>query len=292
MQDLSLKIKSLFYFHVFPVYFLPANILIILPATWVLYLGILVLLIPSGIIHSWLSWALQNLIELMNEILLLFEQLPYATLKGVWITTWQYLLLYALLLGCISFLFFKKKNTLYLIVGCLLLLICFRVPKMKNQSLNEIRIYNVYRGLAIGFFDQSGTIFFTDSLTENSSRFQYSVKPNIEASVHSSQMKIVNLGESFIRENLLITNNIIQFNNKSLLIYSEEQSFVDSILIDLVYIRNNAKIELQQVRKSIQFKWIIVDSSNSDWYIKQIEKEAKLIGVSVYILKNNFAYVW
>lgn len=283
----------LFYFHIFPVYFLPANILIILPVTWLLYLGVLVLLIPYGLIHSWFSWTLENLIVLMNKVLILFEQLPFATLKGIWITTWQYLLLYALLLGCIYFLFFKKKITVYFIAGCLLLLLFGRTLKiMKNQALNEIRIYNVYKSLAIGFFDQSGAFLFTDSLTESNSRFQYSVKPDIEVSGHLSQMKIINQGESFSGNNLLINNNIIQFNNKSLLIYSEEQFLVDSIMVDLIYIRNNARIELQQVRKSIQFKKIIVDASNSDWYIKEIEKEAEIISVPVYILKNNFAYVW
>lgn len=283
----------LFYFHVFPVYFLPANILIILPATWVLYLGVLVLLIPYGIFHSWLSWILENLIVLMNKTLLLFEQLPYAVLEGIWIVTWQYLLIYVLLLACISFLFFKKRNTMYIIVGCSILLLSGRAIKtISNQYLNEIRIYNVYRNLAIGFFDQTGVIFFTDTLTENNSRFQYSVKPNIEASGYSSQIKIINQGESFSENNLLINNNIIQFNNKSLLIYSEELLLIDSILVDLLYIRNNSKIDLQQVIKSIQFQKIILDASNNDWYIKEIEKEAEIIGIPVYILKNNYAYVW
>ncbi|TCK84814.1 ComEC/Rec2 family competence protein [Albibacterium bauzanense] len=282
----------LFYFHIFPVYFLPANILIILPATWVLYLGILVLLLPFGIVHSWFSWILENLIMLMNKILLVFEKLPYAILKGIWIAPWQYLVIYVLLFCCISFLFYKKRNTMYFFVGCLLLLVCSRVIKiMENQSLSEIRIYNVYRNLAIGFFDHSGVVLFTDSLTENNSRFQYSVMPNIDSFSHSS-MKIVNQGDTFIENNLLIADNIIQFNNKSLLIYSEDQLLVDSIFIDLLYIRNNPKIKLQQVIKSIQFRKIILDASNNDWYIKEIEKEAAIIGIPVYILKNNFAYVW
>lgn len=283
----------LFYFHVFPVYFLPANILIILPATWVLYLGILILLIPFGIVHSWLSWILENLIMLMNKTLLVFEQLPYAVLKEIWIAPWQYLVIYILLFSCISFLFFKKRKTMYFVVGCSLLLLCGRFIKiMENQSLSEIRIYNVYRNLAIGFFDQSGVVLFTDSLTENNSRFQYSIMPDIESFGHLSQMKIVNQGDTFNENSLLIANNIIQFNNKRLLIYSEEQLLVDSISIDLLYIRNNPKIKLQQVIKSIQFKKIVLDASNNDWYIKEIENEAEIIGIPVYILKNNFAYVW
>ena len=283
----------LFYFHVFPVYFLPANILIILPATWVLYLGILVLLTPFGIIHHWFSWILKNLIVVMNKILLVIEQLPYAVIKGIWIVPWQYFIMYILLFGCISFLIFKKRNTMYLIIGCSLLLLCGRVVKLiKSQTLNEIRIYNVYRNLAIGFFDENGTVLFTDTLLKNSNRFQYSVKPDIDASGYSSQMKLINQGDSFRGNNLLISDNIIQFNNKSLLIYSEDQSLVDSITIDLIYIRNNTRIELQKVRNNVQFKKIIVDASNSDWYIKEIEKEAEIIGIPVYILKNNFAYVW
>src|SRR5690606_35640810 len=143
---------------------LPANILIILPATWVLYLGVVVLLMPYGIIHSWFSWVLENLVVLMNKTLLVFEQLPYAVLSGIWIQSWQYLLLYCLLFVIFSFFIYRKRMNVYILIVCIIVLLGNRaVEVIQNQYLNEIRFYNVYTNLAVGFFDHATNTVLTDS---------------------------------------------------------------------------------------------------------------------------------
>src|SRR5690606_17510035 len=99
-------------------------------------------------------------------------------------------------------------------------------------------------------------------------------------------------GDSFKNENLFIQNDIVQFGNKSLLIYSQETSYNDVIYVDLLYIRNNAKVEIAELKENIRFKKILLDASNSDWYIKDIKESAEIMRIPVYILKNNYAYVW
>jgi len=283
----------LYYFHFFPVYFLPANVLIILPASFVVYLGFLVLLVPDGFVQFWISWILENLILGMKWVLNLFESFPYASWGGVWIATWQYILLYVFLIGIIYFILYKKIKAIYVALGCIIPLLFDRSYKeIRNQSLQEIRIYNVYRNLGIGFFDNSGSVIYTDSLTEKDQRFQYSIAPNLNASIESSKITFLNQGESFKNENLFVQNNIMQFGNKSLLIYSQETLYTDVIYVDLLYIRNNAKVEIAALRENIRFKKILVDASNSDWYIKKIKESAETMSIPIYILKNNYAYVW
>src|SRR5690606_8842130 len=113
----------LYYFHFFPVYFLPANVLIILPASFVVYLGFLVLLIPDGIVLFWISWLLENLILAMKWVLNLFENLPYAIWGGIWIEPWQYLALYVSLIGIIYFMLYKKVKAVYITLVCIILLL-------------------------------------------------------------------------------------------------------------------------------------------------------------------------
>src|SRR5690606_29564233 len=99
----------LYYFHFFPVYFLPANILIIAPISIVVYLSLLVLIIPYGIVNDWLASILENLVLIVYKILNLFEELPHATLGNIWIEPWHYIVQYLLLLSCVSFFFMKNK---------------------------------------------------------------------------------------------------------------------------------------------------------------------------------------
>src|SRR5690606_16662398 len=86
-----------YYFHIFPVYFLPANMLIILPATLVVYLSATVLILPSGGLHSLASYLLERVMEVMNSFLRFFEALPYATLEGVRLSASENALIYLLI---------------------------------------------------------------------------------------------------------------------------------------------------------------------------------------------------
>jgi len=283
----------IYYFHFFPVYFLPANVLIILPVSFVLYLGLLVLLLPYGKIHSAFSWLLEHLISTMNSFLNTFEDLPYSTVGGIWIEPWHYLLLYIVSFVLILFLLYKDKRSISIIFICLTALLIDRsVKEIRKQLSQEIRIYSIYRNMGIGFFDKRGAVIYTDSLTKEDRRFQYSIAPNLDASLNQSKVIVVNQGDSFQRANLFIRDNIIQFGNKSLFIYSKKQQFADTISVDLLYIRDSPKIELHEIQKNIHFGKIILDSSNTDRYIQKVKEKAQRMNISVYVLKNNFAYVW
>lgn len=283
----------LYYFHFFPVYFLPANILVILPVSVIVYIGLLVLVVPYGILHDWLSWMLEYLISKMNFVLGVFQTLPYATLGGIYIQPWEYILMYIIILGAIWCVFYKKKKGIYLVLICLVILSANRaIKKIQLNSLEEIRIYNVYRNMGVGFFDRGTVSFLTDSLTEESQRFQYSIASDLEASAGGKPVLFLNGDGLADPNNLAVQDNIIQFGSKSILLYRHGQLFENHLFIDLVYLRNNQEINLEDLQKNIQFSLILVDGSNSNSYIEKIIKEAEKIDVPIYNLKNNFAYVW
>src|SRR5690606_24860563 len=98
--------------------------------------------------------------------------------------------------------------------------------------------------------------------------------------------------ESYQLNNLMVKSNIVQFNDKRVLIYFEEQFLDDFIAVDLLYIRNNARVDLLKLRQNMSFKQVLLDASNHDWFIHKLMEEASIIDVPVYVLKNNFAYVW
>lgn len=70
---------SLFYFGQFPNYFLIANLLVVLPVTLIMYIGMAMMFIPVDIINVWLGYAMDWLIQKMFFTLEFLDQLPFAT---------------------------------------------------------------------------------------------------------------------------------------------------------------------------------------------------------------------
>src|SRR5690606_33097832 len=163
----------------------------------------MVLVIPQGVINEGLAWLLEKLVTTMYKVLSFFEQLPYATFGNIWIEPWHYVLQYLLLLSLTSLFFTKSKSAIYLIVACFMLFLSDRLhQRIENHNINEIRVYNVHRNMAIGFFDGRQAVVLTDSLEADSRSVSYSITPNLNATVRSGDVKFLKLGESYQLNNL------------------------------------------------------------------------------------------
>ena len=113
---------GLYYFHQFPNYFLPANLIIIPLSTVVLFGGIIFLfLLP----FSWLAQKagplLSYITSILNKSVIIFGDLPHAQLKGIWINEWQLILLFTVVITGVIFL--TKKENVWLFAAMILLVI-------------------------------------------------------------------------------------------------------------------------------------------------------------------------
>lgn len=84
-QTLTLPI-SIYYFHQFPNYFLIANLIIIPLSTFIIYGGIILLLVsPIPILASWVGYVVSKLITLTSGITVFIANLPYSSIdKIIW----------------------------------------------------------------------------------------------------------------------------------------------------------------------------------------------------------------
>lgn len=281
-----------FYFNSFPLYFLPANLFIIVPATFIVYLGFALLVVPYGIFAQYIALILNGLIGFSKNILEWFSELPFASVNGISITALQVILIYGFL-SCLVFAFIIKKKQL--IFGALVIIISlslFRIGdyfRRGNQS--ELRIYNVNRHLAIGVFSQKESLLYADSIFLTSKNYPYLLE-SINVKNRINDINTLSFPNLHRRENLLIANNIIQLAEKRIFIMDEEFETNEIIVVDILLLRNNVKFDLQEIRKKVHFKKLLLDESNYDRTIAQYSTEAEKLSIPYYILKNNFAYVW
>ncbi|MCG9878976.1 MAG: ComEC family competence protein, partial [Bacteroidia bacterium] len=149
-QTLTLPI-SFYYFHQFPSYFLPANLLIIPLSTIIIYAGILLLLLsPIHAAAQVLGFIISKLITLTSAISIFIANLPYSTIENI---NWPPLQIIAYYLFGITLVnYFSTRNLFAL--KCMLCIAIMLSFSGLNQNIitantNKLCIYSSNSNLLI-----------------------------------------------------------------------------------------------------------------------------------------------
>ncbi|MEY4595071.1 MAG: hypothetical protein RIQ47_1481 [Bacteroidota bacterium] len=130
---------GLFYFHQFPNYFLPANLLIIPISTVVMFGGIaLLLLSPFNLLFELVAAPVQWITVTLTRTVFLFDQLPNAQTTGIWISGFQCLLL--MLCVVMATIFLTHRNSFYLMLT-FFLLVAFLFSQIVKYYVQSNQIY-------------------------------------------------------------------------------------------------------------------------------------------------------
>lgn len=277
----------LYYFGQFPSYFIPANLFIALPITAVMYLGVLLVLSPFTFLNYYVGLALQELLRFCIAGLGYFERLPAAVLKGIVWNEIQVVLAFFSLIMLIWAWNFKEKKAVFI---SLLILMAFSlttsIQHIKRRSYSGYRVYNVRSEVSIAHVNKGKVILYStfDSLRYKGNVF--AVLPDLRQFVQEDEIEFVKLPVAG-KQNYTVSLGI-----KKILILEGE--FTDTVKnVDLVLWRKNNRNTLQQIDNGDGAPpVVIVDGSNSDKTIAFLEFDKDIHAKQLYILKNNFAYVW
>jgi len=285
----------LYYFHLFPVYFLPANLFISLPASIMIYAGFFLLALPVNALTLRAASYLEQFITIVNQGLLSIEAWPLSTIKGVWLNNYEYTFLYLLLLWIIFTFKYRHKKLFYGMLGGLLGLgIMLNTHLWYRHASQQFLIFNVHRQLAIAMLDGNKPIVYADAVSMDDLTLQYSVMPAIEALSDIGHLSFIPEPARLKYGHMQIEGNVLQFMGKQLFIIDGNREIIfPSATSDWVLLRNNPQITLSTL--NMYFKrntLLIIDASNTKQTIKRFSDEASRLGIQVYCLKDNFAYVW
>lgn len=282
-----------YYFHQFPLYFLPANLLIVLPASAVMYLGFALLLLPYGELAGGVGLVLENLILLTNSGLGWIEHWPMASIAGIWTTWWENFFIYVLLIMTSLAFFRRSKGMVYGVLGCVAVLVISSFVKERTKIIQKkVIIFNVRNNMAIGIIERQRAWIYSDlpSITDNS--IQYAVMPKLEASVPLRNIRFIPQGDTYQDPWLFTKENILQFGGQRLMVYEVDSQYHGHLNVDVLLLRNNPRVALGDILKTTSFRLLVLDGSNYDPTIERFKAEAAVEGIPVYVLKRNFAYVW
>jgi len=169
---------AVYYFGLFPNYFLLTNLFIIPLSFVITVLGVATLAFSfSGFLSNGLGFLLNFVIKVMNTVIFNIEQIPGAVTSPVSINLAQVLLLYLL---TIIFYIFRKNVKKMLIYGMVVLNVIFLIyfiDIIKCKHHVEVVRYEIPKSATYQFCYQGNAIIFSDSIhSESDKRYQFSIQ--------------------------------------------------------------------------------------------------------------------
>lgn len=281
-----------FYFHQFPLYFLPANLLIVLPTSAIMYVGFVLLLLPPSEWALWTGTVLEKLILATNASLGYMEQWPMASIRGIWPTWWELLMVYVLVIAMAMAIMVRRKQWFYGALACVTLLVCTSFPAALNDGGHQAIVFNVRRDLAIGLVDREQAWLYTNLPAIDDRTIGYSVMPTLEAHAPIGDIQFMAHDRIYRDQQVYTKGGVLQFGDTRFMVYDGTQTYDGHMNVDVVILRNNPEGSLAALLATIDCKQLILDGSNYDSTIDQWKAEAVAASIPVYVLKDNFAYVW
>jgi competence protein ComEC len=285
---------SAYYFHQFPVYFLISNLFIIIPTTVIMYSGILFLLLPQiPVVSGSIAYILEKSIVLMNKTLAVIEHAPYASINKIWLTTSEYLLLFAIIVGLFYFLYNKKSWLLVACTVCVLLLsLSVSIKRIRLSRTNSIAWLSLKKHTGIILKNGNNAIVFTD-LKSTDKIYQYSVQPYLD-SCQMTNIKLLNLDKDIKTSWLIKKNDLIQFFDKRIFIYNgqlKNNLFSQKLKTDYIYVTGNKESGLTAINDNFDYHTLILSGDNSDDLIHRMGQLKKNKPAGYITLKRNKSFI-
>lgn len=282
---------SAYYFHQFPVYFLMSNLIIALPVMLIMYTGLIYLLLPPiPFLSKALGFILEQAILWMNKALTIIEHSPLASIGKIWLTTFEYLLLYVIIICLFYFWFDKQKWLIKVSLVCLLVLsVSISLKKHNTFKTDGITYLNLRSHTGIIFKNNDKAIIITD-LDPSDKNYRYAIQPYLDSS-KIADISVYNLQQNIDGPFLRKTGDFIQFKNKTVFIYNKKApgKLSQKLAVDYLYITDNPKTDLNSINKNYTYQLLVIDGSNTPLLIAKLEQQAKQANIPFQSLKRNKA---
>ena len=276
---------SLYYFQIFPNYFLFSNLIAIPIATFIIYFAIALLFVSSvPILSVVVAFALHLLLRALNLSAVFFENLPYSVFI-ISLNEIQVFLL-ILLMFALGYYFYSKKYYALVVAFCCVIGFFGNNAQIKYNTLNsqKLIVYSGNRHTHISFIDGKQNLIYTSDYTELhrlASSFWNNRK--LKAPIEINEL------ENYFMDGFVI------FNGLRILILEEDFSHTytteEPIKVDYLIIGNGLRPRIERLLECIEPKKIITDRTITVWFTNQIREVAKERSIGFHSTRLDGAYV-
>jgi len=277
---------TLYYFGQFPNYFLMANLFIAIPSTLIMYVGMGLAILPFEWTISLFGVAIEWLLNLMMSGLKWMEHLPFAVVHGVdW--HWSQVLLLGIGIASLIIALNSKSSKSFLVVfsSIFLLSVFNSFQYFQKSSYKALKFYSVRSEIGVAFIHENQVVLYSKLDSVNHPTLQYSVLPDLRQYMIESDIEFKSLPDTERH------NRLIEIGKHKILILEKK---IDDfpVEVDFVLWRKNNYSDSDSLLSLYPKATFIVDGSNSEKTLERLKNAFASNSDRLYILKNNFAYVW
>lgn len=155
---------SVYYFQVFPVYFILSNLVAIPGAFLIMSFGVpFMLLSKIPFLGAGLAWISEKLIIMVNTLIFWVQDLPFSRISEIYVSS-KFVWFYVLALGAtLILIFYPNRKLLYGLTAIVAGLILLRpLEFLFKSSQKELVFYGLEKGMAIDYYDGKNLFSFDD----------------------------------------------------------------------------------------------------------------------------------
>jgi competence protein ComEC len=247
---------SLYYFNQVPLLFFLANLVVIPLSSFILILGIVVLIfnfmLPefSLLLGKLLSFS----IKIMNDYIAWIASFEDFIIKDIPFSFSLLLIFYLTLIALVLWLYEKQFSKLIFFLSSSFLL----------QILILITIYQSKKGNEFVIFNNKRSTLLAEKTNDKIVAYTNESQPE-----ENSNLKAYNRGN--FNQNIEIQSlpNVAYFNNKKILIIDSLEIYTLKIQPEIIVLTQSPKINLVRVIKEVHPQEIIADATNYKSYVKR-----------------------
>lgn len=283
---------SLYIFHQFPLSFLISNLVVVLPISGVMYVGMaFVFFSPFNMLLPYLGWILNQLINFSNTLLYAIAKAPFSSIQGLFINRFELFMLYAFSVVLVVAIRLKRKRVFVASICILIMhgaITLYQHISQRHQS--TLIFYSLRKNTAIAHLSASKAVVVTD-LADTDKTFQFSIKPSLGK---AKTEKSYPLNRDFQEAHTAAKGPFLQCGEHVIFRWTPNLNtlhWTKKVKVNTVLISQNPKLKLHKLKSMLQFDCLLIDASNSDYNIHRWVEEAQKLNLRFLVLKKSPALV-
>ena len=268
---------SLFYFHQFPGLFLITNLMLLPLIGFILFLGILLILLSSfNMTPVWFAMAYNYLIKLLNSFISWIADQDFFLFQDISFNFSEVFIAYLLILMVLFYWKPKVQNIVVLTLLSFLVIFCSSLLQKYLHSKNELIVFHKTRHSFIE--NKTGRkleIYKYDSLKKYKN--SYPVKNyRIYLDINEYSEKLMPLA--------------FNYKNKKIMVIDSLGLYPKNYQVDIVLLVNSPRLNLNRMLDSLEPKFIVADGNNYKSLIPLWRKSCIERGITFHSTYQKGAY--
>lgn len=280
----------MFYFSRFSTHFLLTNLWVIPMVSLVLYSTVLLLmLMPFPFLQQAFAGVVEALVRIQNNVLHWIEQLPFASIDGIWMDVWEVVLFY--LLVVMAYRVFSRctaRNVCLSLCALLVLVSYHTASAMLFTPHRCLEFYNVRGCPAVHCMTEGSHswMVYADSLPDTA-RMQRTLSSYWN---HLGLDEPYTVTKDFSMPGLSVRNQLLCYAGKRVCLLHDarwkDKVTNHPIPIDYLYISKGYKDNIKELSLLFSVKTVVLDSSLSAHNREKLIHECINLGISYFSLSE------